>query len=175
MAIPSKAIVESQQPDVRSSTGTNKWTWEEFGVELAGNQNELNSFQSLIDHPLLDFNLDYSQGWSMPIPHLGKLRRAAQWLSAATLYDLHHGNPPGACTNVQIILAIIKGETDERTTVSQLVRVALASISVPGTRGKSCNTRMFQTTPWHGCSKIGTRSDFLLHQNAPYCGNESLL
>jgi hypothetical protein len=50
-------------------------------------------------------------------------------LSASVLYDLHQGEPKDACADVSAMLAIVKGETDERILISQLVRIALASIS----------------------------------------------
>lgn len=49
-------------------------------------------------------------------------------MSASALYSLHQGNPKNACADIRAILALVKGETDERTMISQLVRIAIAAI-----------------------------------------------
>jgi hypothetical protein len=123
---PGKAMIGWQQPDIRSSDGTNKW--EDLGRELASAKSDLDSFQSLTDHPALDFNLDYQKSFELQLSYLGPLKRSAQWLSASTLYDLHQGNPKNACADVRAMLALVKGETDEPPIISQLIRFAIASI-----------------------------------------------
>ena len=57
MVAPGKAMIGWQQPDIRSSDGMNQW--EDLGRELAAAKSDLDSFQSLTEHPVLDFNLDY--------------------------------------------------------------------------------------------------------------------
>ena len=128
---PGKAMVGWQQPDIRNygMNGTN--TWEDLGRELAAAKSVLDSFQSLAEHPVLDFNLDYTNypvGADRLLPYLASLKRSAQWLFASALYDLHQGNPKNACADVCAMLAIVKGQTDERLTISQLVRIAIGSI-----------------------------------------------
>jgi hypothetical protein len=127
MVAPGKAMVGWQQTDIRSSDGTNRW--EELGWELAAAKSDLDSFQSLTNHPILDFNLDYQKGFDLQLPNLSSLKQSAQWLSASALYDLHQGNTTNACADVRAMLAIIKGETGERILISQLVRIAITSIS----------------------------------------------
>lgn len=125
MVAPGRAMVGWQQPDLRIA-GRN--TWEDLGRDLAAVKSDLHSFQNLTNHPVLDFNLDYQKGNGLLLPHLAALKRSAQWLSASALYDLHQGNPQNACADVQSLLAIVKGETDERILVSQLVRIAIVSM-----------------------------------------------
>ena len=129
--LPGKAMIGWQQSDIRSSDGTNRW--EDLGRELAAAKSELDSFQNLTNYPILDFNLDYQKGYDLPIPHLGSLKRSAQWLSASAIYSLHQGNTANACADVRVMLAIAKGETDERLIISQLVRIAIAAIGVSAT------------------------------------------
>jgi hypothetical protein len=128
---PGKAMIGWQQPDIRSSDGTNKW--EDLGRELASAKSDLDSFQSLTNHPILDFNLDYQKSFELQLPNLGSLKRSAQWLNASALYDLHQGNPKNACADVRVMLALVKGEADERPTISQLVRIAIAAIGASAT------------------------------------------
>jgi hypothetical protein len=134
MISPGKAMIGWQQPKIMVFgvfCVTN--TWEELSRELATANGEIESFQNLTNHPILDFNLDYEKGSDLLLPHLGWLKGSAQWLSAAALYDLHEGDPKSACTNVRAMLAIAKGESDERNLISQLVRIAIAAIGANAT------------------------------------------
>ena len=124
---PGRAMIGWQQPDIRSPDGTN--TWEDLGRELNAAKNELASFQNLTNHPVLDFNLDYQNGFDLQLPNLAGLKRSAQWLSASALYNLHQGNPKDACADVRAMLAVVRGEADERILISQLVRIAIASMA----------------------------------------------
>ena len=121
-----RAMIGWQQSGIRSSDGTNQW--EDLGRELAAAKSDLDNFQSLTNHPILDFNLDYQKGADIQIPHLAPLKRSAQWLSASALYNLHQGDPKSACADVRALLALVKGEADERLIISQLVRIAIAAI-----------------------------------------------
>src|ERR1700722_9847024 len=125
MVASGKAMIGWQQPDIRSY-GRN--TWEDLGRELAAAKSDLDSFQNLTNHPILDFNLDYQKGVDLQLPNLAALKRSAQWLNAAAIYDLHQGDTTNACADVHAMLALVKGETDERLIISHLVRIAIAAI-----------------------------------------------
>jgi hypothetical protein len=131
MIAPGKAIVGWQRPNIIGFDATN--SWEDLGRELAAAKDDLDSFQNLTNHPILDFNLDYQKGFDLLLPHLAPLKRSAQWLNASALYNLHQRNPKSACADVRAMLAIVKGETDERTIISQLVSIAIASIGASAT------------------------------------------
>ncbi len=131
MISPGKAIIGWQQPKIMGYSGTN--TWQDLGRELSAAEGDLDSFQNLTNHPILDFNLDYEKGFDLLLPYLASLKRSAQWLSAAALYDLHEGDPKSACVDLHIMLAIAKGESDERTLISQLVRIAITAIDANAT------------------------------------------
>jgi len=141
---PGKAMIGWQQPKIirfdendLSSEMTNArlWTntWEDLGKELVAEKDNLNSFQSLTNHPILDFNLDYGKSYSIRLQYLAPLRRAAQWLSVAAVYDLHERKTAEACANAHAILAIVKGQAEERLEISQQVRDAIASIGAQTT------------------------------------------
>ncbi len=132
-----KAMVRWQQPAI-IGFNENTWpltnnlmtnTWEDLGNELASIKDDLNTFQILTNHQFLDFNLDYQQGYNIRLAHLAKLKRAAQWLNASALYNLHERKTSDACADVHAMLAIVKGQTDEPQQISQLVRSAIASQS----------------------------------------------
>jgi len=142
--LPGKAMVRWQQSkivgfddnDLASlSTNARLWTntWEDLGKELAAEKDDLDSFQSLTNHPILDFSLDYGDGYSIQLQHLARLMPATQWLSAAALCDLHERRTAKACADVHAILAIVKGQTEEPLEISQLVRSAIANIGAETT------------------------------------------
>jgi hypothetical protein len=126
-----KAMIGWQQPDIRDFDGVN--TWEDLGRKLANARDDIASFQSLTNHPVLDFNLDYQKGFDLALPYLAPLKQAAQCLSASALYNLHQENTTKACADVRAMLALVTGETDERPIISQLVRIAIAAIGVSAT------------------------------------------
>lgn len=126
MIAPGKAMIGRQRPNIIGFDATN--SWEDLGRELAAAKSELDSFQYLTNHPVLDFNVEYQKGFDLLLPHLAPLKRSALWLSASAVYNLHQQNPKSACTDVRAMLALVKGETDERILISQLVRIAIAAI-----------------------------------------------
>ena len=139
--LPGKAMVRWQQPAI-IGFNENTWpltnnlmtnTWEDLGIELAAEKDDLDSFQNLTNHPSLDFNLDYQKGFDLQLPNLGSLKRSAQWLSASAVYNLHERKTAEACTNAHAILAIVKGQAEERLESSQQVRDAIASIGAQTT------------------------------------------
>jgi hypothetical protein len=142
--LPGKAMVRWQQQKIvgfddddlaSQSPNARLWTnaWEDLGKELAAEKDDLDSFQSLTSHPVLDFNLDYGKGYSIRLVNLSPLARAARWLSAAAVYDLHERKTAEACAKAHAILAIVKGQAGERLEISQQVRDAIAGIGAQTT------------------------------------------
>ena len=142
--LPGKAMVGWQQRQIVGfdnndlgslSANARLWTntWEDLGKELAAEKDDLDSFQSLTNHPILDFNLDYGKDYSIQFRHLVRLKHATQWLSADVVYDLHERRTAKACVDAHVILAIVKGQTEERLESSQQARDAIASVGVQTT------------------------------------------
>ena len=133
---PGKAMIGWQQPKIIGSDEPSKLltnTWEDLGQELAAAKSDLDSFQCLTNHPVLDFNLDNAKAYSIQLRHLAELKRVAQWLNASALYNLHERKTTDALADVHTILAIVKGQTEEPLEISQLVRSAFASMSAQTT------------------------------------------
>ena len=138
---PGKAMVGWQQLAI-IGFNENTWpltnnimtnAWEDLGKELAAENDNLNSFQSLTNHPVLDFNLDYGKDYSIQLRHLAPLAQAARWLSAAAVYDLRERRTAKACVDAHEILAIVKGQTEEPLYGSQQARDAIASVGAQTT------------------------------------------
>jgi hypothetical protein len=133
-----KAQVGWAQPVVRgdSSGGGSESTnsWEDVEAAIALNEPAFELLGQLIDHPSLDFQLDYRGGFAaIAFVHLTELKRATQTLTAATLCDLHRGDCNSAARRIRTSLALLKGDSNERIIISQLVRIARAHIAAPAT------------------------------------------
>jgi hypothetical protein len=140
--IPGKEMVAWQQPFIYDPEGYGYYptnTWEDLGSELDGWKSELTQLRSLIDRPVLDFDLNYDISYnqkyyqSLRLERLEQFKISAQWLIASSLYNLHQGKSADACTDVRALLALVKGESDEPVEISQLVRIAIAQMGVGAT------------------------------------------
>ena len=129
MVMLGKAMICYQQPDIRGYDATNPW--EDIEAALAKENEGLNLLYQIADHPTLDFNLNYHDGIDkIQMSYLSSLKRAAQRLSAATVCDLHHGDVASAVKNVRTMLALANGMSHDRLIISELVRIAIAQITL---------------------------------------------
>ena len=136
MVAPSKAVVGWSQPLVHGLAplaGDSTNTWDEFAAIVSADRPSIELLKPILVRPKLDFHLEYKNGFTMLLPRLAPLKRSAQELSAATLFDLHIGDNGSAATNLCVLLGLIDGEQDERTLISHLVRIAMASIATAPT------------------------------------------
>jgi hypothetical protein len=123
-------MVAWAQPDVRNEK-TN--TWEECQTAAAEEEELTQLLEGTIERPVLDFHLDYAEGFSLLLPHLAPLKRCAQHLSITAICDLQRGDAASAMVKIRAMLAITKGMENERLIISQLVRIAIANIAVAAT------------------------------------------
>jgi hypothetical protein len=123
---PGKAMIGWMQPEMRSSDATN--SWEEVKKALEQNGEALNLLIQITNSSLFDFNLQYTQRFEMRLTHLSLEKRAAQRLAASAVCDLHSGDPNSAEKNIRAIFTLANGTHNERTAISQLVRIAIAQI-----------------------------------------------
>jgi hypothetical protein len=127
---PGKAMVAWAQPDVRNEK-TN--TWEECQAAAAEEEELTQLLEGIIERPVLDFHLEYGQGFTLLLPHLAPLKRCAQHLSITAICDLQRGDAASAVVKIRAMLAITKAMENERLIISQLVRIAIANIAVTAT------------------------------------------
>src|SRR6267378_1040436 len=74
MVAPGKAMVGWKQPDLRDE-GAN--TWEQAEAELDREREALELLEQISERPMLDFHLDYHQGFTLLLPHLSRFKQAA--------------------------------------------------------------------------------------------------
>jgi hypothetical protein len=135
--IPGKEMIGWNKPVIHDPDGN--WptnSWGDLAGQLAQRKIELDAFRRLIGQPSLDFNYDYgnlNHYVRQLMSRLSAIKQANQWLQASEYYDLHLGNATAACTDVRAMLAFVKGETDERFEICQLVRCAITEMSADAT------------------------------------------
>ena len=128
---PGKAMVGWQQPNIRGDKETN--TWDDLAMTLDGIAKELELLDKIAEKRTLDFKLNYNQGFTLRLSMLSPMKGASQKLTAAVLLNLHDEDEAGAARHVRGMLGLVRGLTDERLIISQLVRIAIASITQAAT------------------------------------------
>lgn len=131
MVAPGKGMVGWRQAELRGDKGTN--SWEEAEAVLAGMDSGLVLLEGLQRCDTIDFAPDYRQGFLLPLPNLANLKRATQRLNSAVLSALHRGDTETAFVRLRTMLALVRTTGDERLIISQLVRFAIAAITVNAT------------------------------------------
>src|SRR2546430_4171049 len=128
---PGKAGVGWKQSGIRGDKKTN--TWDELAEDVDMNAAALAQIHEALKTPQLDMNLNYKMGSGLLLPHLAKLKGVAQWLSAATMSELHAARLNEAATNLNGLISLADAFREERLIISQLVRFAIAAIAISPT------------------------------------------
>lgn len=93
----------------------------EVRAALANVQSMLQNLQRGSSQEFSDFNLDFSQGLALQLPHIGQLRSIAKIARADALVRLHDGDPSGAAERIASIYKLAGHGGDDRTLISSLV------------------------------------------------------
>ncbi|HEU5125918.1 MAG TPA: hypothetical protein VFW05_17840 [Verrucomicrobiae bacterium] len=123
---PGRAMVGFQQPQIRSSEGTNDW--KDLRAALDRRGVVLDFLRELPSKDRLQFDLDYSQGLLLVLGHLMPLKRSSQVIRAAVLCDLHGGNTASAITNLHGGLSLVRLWNREPVLISQMIRISMLQI-----------------------------------------------
>ena len=128
---PGKAIDYQAQPILRFEDGSN--TWDQLQEAMRRNGEAFKLLAQITNGAIFDFNLQYAQRFEMKITNLVFEKITVYKLTAGAIFDLHDGDVAAAGKKLQTCLALVAGNADERTAISQLVRIAMAQIAVAGT------------------------------------------
>jgi hypothetical protein len=126
MIAPGLAVVSWRQPEIRSTAGTNDW--EDLRKDLETRAGAMETLRATAEKARLQFDLDYSKGFDLLLPHLSHIKRSAQWAAAAIVCDLREQNTAAAVTNLHCALVLVKIWDREPLLISQLVRMAMLQI-----------------------------------------------
>ncbi|HEY2084251.1 MAG TPA: hypothetical protein VGI88_15830, partial [Verrucomicrobiae bacterium] len=134
MVAPGKAAVCSQQSEAWSYNATN--SWKEVETAVARDTNYFALLRQIIEKPIFDFRIHYKAGMDhldFTNLYLMEVKHAALRLQTAAVSDLHRGDDTSAVSDLRTTLAIAKAMPGEHLLISELVRIAIASIAVSGT------------------------------------------
>ena len=126
-----RAMVVWQQEVLPEDKSSNIWPG--LLLQVQANRDALSNLQTALDVPVLYFNLDYSQGWTLLLPHLAKLKQAEILAAAFATTALYERKFSEAWTNLHTSVVLVRRYQTEPLLISHLVRVAMAQIAVSAT------------------------------------------
>jgi hypothetical protein len=104
MIAPGKAMVSWRQPTIHDFGFNVTNSWEQLGAELDKEQDNLIQLRRLINHAVLDFDLDYQASYDSPewiksfrFFRLSQFKSASQWLIGSAIFNLHQRKTTDAC------------------------------------------------------------------------------
>jgi len=128
---PGKAQVLWRQNSIRDWGMTN--SWEDLTLALEADKEAFKGLLAITNSSAFDFDLKYEERFEMRITNLVAEKKTVQKLAAKTFNDLRLGQAGPAAENIRVMLALVEGTSDERTAISQLVRIAIAQIACGAT------------------------------------------
>jgi hypothetical protein len=124
-----KCIVIGNINEWRDSSRTNG-AWIKVAEYLADYDPRIAAALEALQGEVFRAHASYRGGFNgLSFNHLARIKSLAVFLSAATLHDLHQGQVDTAFLKLQGLLAVPQVQKDERTIISQLVRMAVMHIS----------------------------------------------
>lgn len=134
----SSSSVESPQMMAWIAPGVARIAHTNIGAELMFNyennvQRTAEMRAILTNAAVLDFNLDYSQGLDLQLPHLSKLKEAEVVFSATAMQALYQKDYSETWADLYAAVDLIRLFDNEPLPISQLVRYAMVQISFKAT------------------------------------------
>ncbi len=127
---PGRARVTWQQAELPTDKDADIWPIIIAHVE--DNRPLLAEMTAALEKPEMVFNLDYTKGFNLLLPHLARVKQAANTFANATVVDLRAGQTNSAFTNLVNSIRVAQ-RFSEPLFISQLVRIASASIAQSAT------------------------------------------
>jgi len=131
MVQPGHARIAWRQPALPTEKSDDIWPG--LRAHLETNQAALAELREALRQPVLNFQVNYHQGFSALLPHLARSKSASQRLSAATVMAMREERMDEAFTNLQALVALPAHYREEPFMISQLVRCAIIAIAASAT------------------------------------------
>ena len=125
---PGRVMVAWAEAVLPSEKSTN--IWPKLTAEIDARRDGLVGIRAALGYPEIQFDLNYSQGWATPLPHLSPLRRAGQWLSAAAILELHEGQSSNAWEDLKSCVTEVRLYHPEPLTISHLIQIACGNVAL---------------------------------------------
>src|ERR1700720_2770618 len=127
MTTAGRAVVGFQEDEWVEGKVT--YNWNQLASELDTNEPALERIRAALQKPVLDNELDYSQGALMRFTHLSPIKQSSQWFAARTQLRLREGNTHGAADDLVAQIELVRALARDRIIISELVRVAIEWIA----------------------------------------------
>ncbi len=137
MSTPAASSGRTNQPAT-----AHRATWDDLTAQTERAADTVRKLRAMLAQPLPGVAIDYTQGLDVRLPHLNVTRAAARWLAWAALHDLHAHDCAAAASNILAIAALTRFQENQRLTISQIVRRAVAEI------GLTLTWEALQTPGW---------------------------
>jgi hypothetical protein len=124
---PGRAQPAWAEPQIQTGLAKTS-SWAVVGVEMEAAREDLDRIGATLIDPEAISNFDYRDP-NVVINKIGE-RIAAQWLSGATLYELHEGYLARAQQRLHALIQLMRLHRDEPLLVTQMMRVAIAGLAL---------------------------------------------
>jgi hypothetical protein len=128
--VPGRAVIRWQQDPLPSYESTNVWPLLTRLLDERRDEMAAIRFAACGPSPTLD--VDYSLLWQLPLPHLSRIKRAGELLSASALVELHSGQLSNALASLQA-LCTLSAPADEPLLWSENFRSRIGETAVSTT------------------------------------------
>ncbi len=105
------------------------YNWDQLAADLAANHATLERIRLSLETPVLDNQLDYSQGPKMRFTHLAKAKSLTCWFGSACQLALHQNRLQDCLDPLIAEIRLPRLLERDRILISELVRIALAAIA----------------------------------------------
>lgn len=122
-----RAIIGFQLESWVEDKLTNRW--EQLAIELNQNATTLNEIRTALAKPVLDNELDLSDGAKLKFPPFGEIKVLTQWFRAECQLALRNGRPADAVIPLVANIKLPKLLREDRLAISELVRYAIGAMA----------------------------------------------
>jgi hypothetical protein len=99
----------------------------------AANCRKMAELRKVLTAPVIEFNLDYSQGMEILLPHLARLKSVEQLATITTMQALHTNDFAEAQSDLLSAVKLVSLYKNEPIMISGLVRIVMAQIAFSAT------------------------------------------
>jgi hypothetical protein len=99
----------------------------------AENIRKMAELRTTLNMAILDFDLDYSKGFHLLLPHLDQLKRTEKLAAGSAMQALYAGNYSEVRSDLLTAADLIRLFPNEPFMISDLVRIAMAQIAISAT------------------------------------------
>jgi hypothetical protein len=107
--------------------------WDQLAEDLEANAATLSRIRRALEKPVMDNRLDLSLGPKLLFSHLGPAKMLTHWFGASGQLALKDGRTREALDDLLAQIRLTRLMAEDRTLISELVRIAIAAIARTGT------------------------------------------